>query len=282
MRILVTGAGGFAGRQVADTLHANGYEVVGTVHSSEIKAAFKTVRLDLAEPWPDMGCFDAIINTAGVLPQRVTAYSAHVRAHIDVMRRLIAYAKERGIPRVVNYSSIGIYGEIHTETIDEDTDRVNPDAYGMTKYMAECLLRETDGIESISLRMPGVIGKGSRDIWLTRTIEKFRCGEPVHIYTPDFPTRNFVWNQDLAEFVVQLLQMPTWKYDAICIAAHETITVREIVEIIQRLTQSKSKIIVDNCMRKPFCIVDNRAMEMGYHSISPANMVERMVTFLKY
>lgn len=276
MRVLVTGAGGFAGRKTADVLYANGFDVVGTVHLREADAPFEMVRLDLADAWPDMGRFDAIVHTAGSLPWRTTAYHAHFRNNVDSMRRLIAYAEKQGIHRVINFSTIGVYGEFRAEAVSEQTDRINLDAYGMTKYLAECLLQEAEGIESISLRMPGILGKGACGVWLTNTIEKFRRGDPVYIYTPNFSTRNFVWNDDLATFVTKLLCMESWKYDVVCLAAHEKVTVWEIVQAIQYLTKSTSEIIEDDSIRSPFCIDDRRAVEMGYASISPIEMAERM------
>ena len=65
MRVLVTGSGGFAGRRTAEQLHLCGFDVVGTVHSSRIEVSFETVQMDLAEPWEEMGRFDAIVHTAG-------------------------------------------------------------------------------------------------------------------------------------------------------------------------------------------------------------------------
>lgn len=276
MRVLVTGAGGFAGRRTAEQLHLCGFDVVGTVHSSRIEVPFETVQLDLAEPWADMGDFDAIVHAAGNIPQREKKFRVLLRNNVDTMRQLVDYAKYHHICRVIYFSSIGIYGEMHDAVIDEQSVRINPDAYGLTKYTAECLLREETSIESISLRMPGIIGRGSQFIWLSNTIEKFRRNEPVRIYSPDFATRNFVWNDDLANFVVHLLQMASWKYDVVCLASHEKTTVRELVHEIKRLTGSTSEIIVDNGLRTPFCLDDSHALEMGYESISPMEMVRRM------
>ena len=277
MRVLVTGAGGFAGRRTAEQLHICGFDVVGTVHSSRIEAPFATVQLDLAEPWIEMGHFDAIVHAAGSLPYREKEFCVYVRNNIDTMRHLIDYAKHHDVPGVVYFSTIGVYGEFRDETIDENSDRINPDAYGLTKYAAECLLREEPSLQSISLRMPGIIGSGSRGVWLPNTIEKFRRNEPVKIYSPDFATRNFVWNDDLARFITHLLHMEAWQYDVLCLASHEKTTVRELVYEIKRLTESASDIIVDNDMRAPFCLDDSRAMEMGYVSISPLEMVERFL-----
>ena len=278
MRVLVTGAGGFAGRCTAEHLHASDFDVVGTVHSCCIDAPFETVQLNLEEPWPEMGRFDAIIHAAGSVPHRAKEFCVYARNNIDVMRQLIDYAKHHDIRRVIYFSTIGIYGEFRDENIDEDSDRINPDAYGLTKYVAECLLREEMSIQSISLRMPGIIGRGSRGVWLPNIIEKFLRNDSVRIYSPDFATRNFVWNDDLARFVTHLLYMDTWKYDVVCLASHEKTTVRELVHEIKRLTNATSEIVVDNDMRAPFCLDDSRALEMGYTSISPLEMVHRMCT----
>lgn len=276
MRVLVTGAGGFAGRLVADHLHSAGIDVAGTVHSRDIDAPFETVRLDLAEAWPDMGFFDAIVHAAGSLPYREKDFRVYVRNNIDTMRHLIDYAKHHDVRRVVYFSTIGVYGEFRDEMIDENSDRINPDGYGLTKYMAECLLRSEAAIESISLRMPGIVGINCRDVWLPRTIEKFRANAPVKIYAPDFETRNFVWAEDLAAFIARLLKQEKWLYPTVCLASHEKTTVRALVDEIKRRTGSKSEIIIDNDMREPFCIDDCRAIEMGYTSISPLEMVRRL------
>ena len=276
MRVLVTGAGGFAGRCTAEYLHVSGFDVVGIVHSCRMDAPFETVQLNLEEPWHEMGHFDAIVHAAGSVPHWAKEFCVYVRNNIDVMRQLIDYAEHHGIHRVIYFSTIGIYGEFRDEIIDENSDRINPNAYGMTKYAAEHLLREETTIDSISLRMPGIIGIGSRGAWLSNTIEKFRRNEPVRIYSPDFATRNFIWNDDLANFVVHLLRMETWEYDVVCLSSHKKTTVRELVYEIKRLTKSTSEIIVDNDLRAPFCLDDSRAMEMGYVSISPMEMVQRM------
>jgi NAD dependent epimerase/dehydratase len=277
MRVLVTGAGSIVGRRTADHLHAGGFNIVGTVHSRRIDAPFATVQLDLAEPWPEMGFFDAIVHVAGTLPYHGKNFCVYLRNNVDVMKRLIDYAKHHDVRRVICFSSIGIYGEIRDESIDENSDRINPDAYGLTKYAVECLLREEASIQSISLRMPGIIGSAYCGIWLPNTIEKFRRNEPVRIYSPDFATRNFVWIDDLANFVVHLLRMEEWQYDVVCLAAHEKVTVRELVHEIKSLTGSASEIIEDNDQRVSFCLDDSRAMEMGYESISPMEMVRRFL-----
>ncbi len=52
MKILVTGAGGFIGKHVADWLHFRGHDITGIVHRDTDKSYnYKTVRADLEKEW---------------------------------------------------------------------------------------------------------------------------------------------------------------------------------------------------------------------------------------
>lgn len=272
-RILVTGAGGFAGGAVACYLKRMGWEVVGTVHIHTAEGAFDTVYADLSLPWKISGQYDVIIHTAGVLPYRQPTMLDYKRSNIDVMQHLVEYAQRTGVKRVIYFSSIGVYGDFHgNTTVDEDTDIINPDAYGLTKYTAECLLRES-GLENISLRMPGIIGPGARPIWFTNTIEKFRRNEPVQIYAPDFQTNNFVWIEDVAAFIAHLLQQSNWRFDKYVLACSESASIREIVSEMQRIASSSSKILIGTSDRLPFCLNPVRALASGYKPHAPLEII---------
>ncbi|MBR3624209.1 MAG: NAD(P)-dependent oxidoreductase, partial [Selenomonadaceae bacterium] len=199
------------------------------------------------------------------------------RGNIDVMERLLDYAHDKGIKRVIYFSTIGVYGEFRQTPVSENADRINQDYYGLTKYLAERMLCDDKSIESVSLRMPGIIGRGSRGVWMANTLEKMLRGEPVTIYSPDFQTKNFVWADDLARFVGELLEQEHWRYDVINLACSESSSIREIVSKMKELTKSSSKIKVAEGIRPPFCLDSSKAAEMGYKSLSPIEIVEKYI-----
>lgn len=281
MKVLVTGAGGFIGKHIADFLFAKGYEVTGILHKSNQKFGFPTIQADLTKPWGFAGKFDVIVHAAGKTPQRKGIKREYERqwfkdfktSNIDCMEQLITYAEKTNVKRIINLSTIGVYGQIREAVINENSDLINLDTYGVTKYIGECLLHDANSIEHINLRMPGVVSADSRNIWFTNTVERFQKNEDVTIYAPDFQTRNFVWLPDLCNFIEHLLDLPAWKYEYVNIACHQTASVREIVERMRKLTKSHSSIIVNDSVLKPFCLDDSRAVEMGYESISPISIV---------
>lgn len=284
-KILVTGGSGFIGKCIAEFLQKQGYQVMGVSREKHDEYIFPVVQCDLSKPIEIDNSFDIIIHAAGEKPQREQELREYKKQdfrefkknNIDVMSNLIDFAKKRFVKRIIYLSSIGIYGEFRDEIINEKSDVINPDTYGLTKYVAECLLRAEKSIENISLRMPGIIGPGAHGVWMTNVIDKMRNDEDVKIYSPDFQTKNFIWIEDLVRFIGELIEMEQWKYNVLVLACKKSASIREIVEKIKQCTNSKSNIIIDNNIRNAFCLDNGRAVEMGYETISPLEIVEKYI-----
>jgi nucleoside-diphosphate-sugar epimerase len=284
-KILITGAGGFVGGYIARYLQENGYDVTGVVHHSTGKQDFPVYVADLAHSLDVEEHFDVIVHAAGERPLRRGEHHAYKHQdvqsfkqnNIDSMSTVLAFAERKKVKRIIYLSSIGVYGEFHKTIIDEQADIINPDTYGVTKYVAECLLRDKKSIDKIILRMPGIIGPFAQDVWFTNVIDKMRRDEDITIFSPDFQTKNFVWLNDLAKFIDHLIKMDYWKYDILNLACSQSASVREIVTEMKRLTGSSSKIIVDNSVRAPFCLDSQRAVELGYRSLDPLGIVRAFI-----
>ena len=272
-RVLVTGAGGFAGGHIAEYLFQQGYGVIGTVHHNIPKVSFPTVKCDLSRQLDFESDFDVIVHAAGSLPYKEQDFRQFKRNNVDSMENLLGFAQRKKVKRIIYLSTIGVYGEFRDEIITEESDRINADAYGLTKYMAECLLRAEPGIENISLRMPGIIGPGVGGVWFTNTVEKFRRNEDVVIYSPDFQTRNFVWIEDLCKFVYHLIKLDDWKEQILLLGSKDKITVRELVEKMKSAVGSTSNIVVKDNIRKPFVLDTSRAFQMGYEPLTPLQIL---------
>ena len=84
---------------------------------------------------------------------------------------------------------------------------VNVDAYGLTKLLGEKLLQESAGaLPSLSIRLPAVIGRGSKRNWPSEALRKLKAGEPLDYFNPDAPFNNVVHERDVAALVGAALQ----------------------------------------------------------------------------
>lgn len=277
MKILVTGAGGMAGRYISKRLAETGHEVTGIVRKTPGEPGIKTITCDISESVEVDMSPDVIIHTAGALPYMNASVSQYKSDNIDAMENLLNYAVERGVKRFINLSTIGVYGEFRDEVINEESDRINPDMYGQTKYVAERMLADCKTVQGISLRMPGIIGPGARGIWITNTINRLRKGDEVCIYSPDFVTTNFVDVRCLFSFISILVNEENWKYDTVVLACTEGDSVGSIVEHAKKKLSSGSRIIVKESERPPFRLDAEKARSMGYDGQSPSSLIYRYI-----
>ena len=176
MKILVTGANGFIGTQLSETLANSGHQVRNTARSiapnSLITSEMITCDLESADNLDHLttGC-DAIVHLAGrahvMSDDPATSESLYISANVDVTRRLAQSAARTGVKRMILMSSVKVNGE--STTIDSpftSQDTPNPqDPYGRSKTEAEQTLWDvasTSGLEGVVIRPPLVYGPGVR------------------------------------------------------------------------------------------------------------------------
>ena len=176
MKILVTGANGFIGTQLSETLANSGHEVRCTARSispnNPITREMITCDLESADSLDHLttGC-DAIVHLAGrahvMSDDPATSESLYLSANVDVTRRLAQSAARTGVKRMILMSSVKVNGDL--TTIDSpftSQDAPNPkDSYGRSKTQAEQTLWDvasTSALEGVVIRPPLVYGPGVR------------------------------------------------------------------------------------------------------------------------
>ncbi len=271
-RILVTGATGFAGSYIACFLKASGYDVYGLTRqkNSADKSFFPMICQDLAVPLSVDMDFDAIVHTAAAHPG--CPITQLKRDNIDTMQNIIDFSREHSVSKIIFLSSVSVYGTIKTDVINEETDIINPDAYGLSKRIAELLLLEQSQIEGVCLRLPGLFGVNAKHSWLVETVYKICTGQDITIYSPDFLTNNFVYIKDLAKYVHILLSNNN--APRVCLlGAKQKISILDLVLAVKERAQSPSKIHIGKTIKSPFSLDIQKAISYGYHSVSPLEMI---------
>ena len=271
MKILVTGAAGFAGSYIAASLYGNGHEVIGLMRKSPHGACpFRVLVHDLSQPFEIAESIDAIVHTAGAHPGSTVAQLK--RDNIDTMQNIVAFARRHMIPKVIYLSTISIYGTVQSDFINEDTDIINPNVYDVTKYLAERLLLEQTGIHGICLRLPGIFGYGATKSWLVNITKQICADRGVTIYAPDFLSNNFVYVKDLANFVGLLLSKENTE-SIYLLGAQQRITVLDLVYGIKQQARSSAEIHIGDAPKVPFFLDVRRAVDSGFCSTTPLEMV---------
>jgi len=193
MRIVITGAGGFVGREISRQLVARGDEVVGLdVEGARMVGCARRVVGELSgqsarrELFRDD--FDALIHLATVPGGAAEADpAASRRVNIDAMYDLLLEAAQRrpGV-RVVYASSIAVLGDVLPAVVDDLTPLSPKMIYAGHKAMMEhavAMFTNRGMIDGVTVRLPGVLARpkgpsGMKSAFMSDLFHSLKKGEP--------------------------------------------------------------------------------------------------------
>lgn len=277
MRVLVTGVAGFVGSHVARHLVAQGFNVTGNHRGALLPNldGILQLRRDLSEA-ASFPPFDAVVHTAaaaGPWHKREVIE----RDNIEAMKALVRAASEWKA-KFIFCSSISVYGRIKVPVVDEQTPSNDPDEYGKSKIYGERLLRFTEEIPSIALRLPGIIGPGCNGRnWIPRLATLLKSNVPVAAFNLEGPFNNAVHVVDLVRFVEHLLRKHWTGHDAVVLGAKGTLPVKTVIERLSKGLGSTVAAVESMAAPGPmFTLSSARAMEKwGYDPMEVGPMIDR-------
>jgi nucleoside-diphosphate-sugar epimerase len=175
MKIAVTGATGFIGRNLTETFHDEGFEIIATGRSRIAGERLRRRGIEFA------GCdilerkrlksvlrgADLLIHCAGRTADR-GSYSEFYQVNVVGTRNVIDACRENGIGRIIYISTPSVYytGYDRFDVAESDPVARRQFPYGETKLIAEkdLLSEAEEGISTIILRPRAVYGRYDRTI----------------------------------------------------------------------------------------------------------------------
>ncbi|HEX6604393.1 MAG TPA: NAD-dependent epimerase/dehydratase family protein [Sphingomicrobium sp.] len=224
---LVTGGAGFIGSHLCDALLGDGHQVVvvddlRSGHRSNLPEANGALKLiegdvrDLPRIAPEIGPVDAIVHLAALISgyDSLAAPDDYVSVNVDGLLRVIQFAAERKVPRIVFASSSTVYGDQQAIPLSETTPPQPLTVYALTKLAGEHLLRlysAMHGFTHCSLRLFNVYGpRQATDHPYANVTCKFSHaaanGLPVKLYGDGRQSRDFVYVADVVRAFLAVLE----------------------------------------------------------------------------
>ncbi|MEZ5742821.1 MAG: NAD-dependent epimerase/dehydratase family protein [Sphingomonadaceae bacterium] len=209
MKVLVTGAGGFVGRQLIARLLERGDEVTGldTV-AGGIPDGARAIVGDIADAAVRTdalsgGC-DALVHLATVPGGAAEADpAASRRINIDAMYDLLleASAANPGL-RVVYASSIAVFGDPLPAHVDDATPLSPKMIYGGHKAMMEdavAMLSNRGTIDGVTVRLPGILARpkgpsGMKSAFMSNLFHALKAGEA---FTCPVSAQGMIWAESV-------------------------------------------------------------------------------------
>jgi len=281
LRIAVTGAGGFLGGALVRRFARAGHDVLALARRpiADLPARARAQIGDLTTLAAFDGAVDATIHCAAEIPAHCPDPTRLYEANVAACARAFAASAIAGATHVVFCSSMSAYGRIDTPVVDTSTPSIEPDAYGRSKLEGERLLaegaRHGRPKHALALRLPGMVGAGAANNFLSQTMARILQGRPVTAANPDAPFNNVVHADDLADFLLDWLVRPSDGFACVPLAARAP---ARLVDVLTRMVAAAGRSVPIEFAagaKRPFTIATADAERLGYRPADTLDSVER-------
>jgi UDP-glucuronate 4-epimerase len=220
MKYVITGAAGFIGSHLAETLIAQGHEAVcvdcftdyyDLALKEENARGLDVQRLDVAEDELELTGADGVFHLAGQPGVRSfgDVFDEYVRRNLVASRRVFERAARDGV-RVVFASSSSVYGNAERYPTPEETEPRPVSPYGVTKLGCEQLAyayAQSFGLDVVLLRYFTVYGPRQRpDMAFARMVGALGRGAPFELYGDGLQSRAFTFVADAVEATIAAME----------------------------------------------------------------------------
>jgi nucleoside-diphosphate-sugar epimerase len=249
--VLITGAGGFVCRHIAESLLTAGWHVyaLDRAFDADLRAAWAG-NVELIEgdatDLPEMRV-DALVHGAAITasPDEVgLTPEAYLRAQLDPALDVLSWAAQMGVARVLLLSSDAVFQRTQPGLLDEDAPTQPIGLYGVAKATLENLartLRDEYERDIAAVRLGNVYGSGELPRPSRTRIS--RVGRMIHealterriAVEPSVPARSWTFAPDIGVAVCALLEAPQIHHALYNVASEEMLSQRDIAETIQHL-----------------------------------------------
>ena len=253
--LLVTGAAGFIGSHLVDSLLADGYRVTALDNfDSFYDRAQKERNIEGHRRHPLWCLVEADIRDLDSLRSQVAddvtgvvhlAARAGVRPSIELplvyqavnvagTQNLLELARERGIRQFVFASSSSVYGvnpRVPWSEADHVLLPISP--YASTKISGELLghvYSHLFGIRFIALRFFTVYGPRQRpDLAIHKFARQLKSGQPIRVFGDGSSSRDYTFVDDIVQGIRRAVEYEASPYEVINLGHNQTITLNQMI-----------------------------------------------------
>lgn len=176
MKILIIGAAGFIGSNLARKLSQEGHQIKSfdrradgdICNYGQIEMATRGV--------------DSIVNCAAILPHRKLLDKSYWDTNVKGVKNLVKACRRNGIGRLVHISTTGVFGPTGKAGVDENAKVFFEDIYTKTKHEGDkIIVKNMQKVPSVIIRPAIAYGPGDKRPVFLRLFRMIKTGFNISI-----------------------------------------------------------------------------------------------------
>lgn len=196
MNILVIGASGFIGKNIALTCIRKGWKVYGTYYKHKSSVPKECGSLHVSSIDKLKNNYDIVYLAIGNFG---CSYDELIEANVKIPLKVI---KKFTKSRIVFLSSTEVYG-IHKEQITEESSFNSPGIYGLSKISGEFIVRSFPNA-SVA-RLTYIYGTGMNDnLFIPRAVWDAKTKKTISIFGDGKRMQNYLYVKDAVEYCLEI------------------------------------------------------------------------------
>ena len=266
-RVLVTGADGFIGSHLTETLVRNGYEVKAFVHynsfnswgwldycAPEVNGQFEVFSGDIRDPYgvrKAMGGCDAVLHLAALIaiPYSYHSPGSYVDTNVKGTLNVVQAARELELDKVIHTSTSEVYGTAQFVPITEEHPLRGQSPYSASKIGSDQIamsFHNAFGTPVVILRPFNTYGprQSARAVIPTIITQIASRQSPVQLGAVH-PPRDFSYVEDTVAGFITALESEQGIGDVINLGSNFEISIRDTVRMIADLMEVEIEIHTD-------------------------------------
>jgi NAD dependent epimerase/dehydratase len=271
-KVLVTGAGGFLGSHLADSLVNRGAQVRALVHYNsrndwgllellppDIKENLEVVAGDLTDPFGMArlvaGC-DVVFHLAALIgiPYSYVAPAHYVAVNVSGTLNLLEAARAHWVEAFIHTSTSETYGTAEYTPMDEKHPLKGQSPYSASKIAADKLVESyycSYGLPAVTVRPFNAFGpRQSARAVIPTIITQALTGDTIHLGHTQ-PRRDFTYASDTVAGFMKAAACPQAIGQVINLGTGRSLSMGELAQTIVSLVGGDKTIATDGTRQRP-------------------------------
>lgn len=281
-KILITGSGTFVGNEIANYISKKtNYKIFAFYNNSKpknLKSKVNIFKFDLSKRIIFKKKFDILIHCAFKVPSDGLNYKNY-KINISSVNNILKLCKKNGCKKIIFLSAVSLYGLPYKKIINENTFPNDPNLYGKAKIRCESEIIKFCKLNKICctiLRLPGVIGKNSKNNFITEIIQKIKKNNIVKIFNLNQKFNNILHIDLLSQIIIKMIKKEN-SIETYLIGSIHPIKVKKILSIISKKLNTKIKLQIVRSPNKNFLLSNKKILNKGYKLWSTKKSLERVL-----